>query len=84
MNLLYIDSHNIIRTLSTSTETINIIISITKVEIQKAYVSKLSCRYTNKFLKCHKVLGLTCIKNTAKQDMPNQLTTRLCILNLVK
>ena len=30
--------------------------------------------YMNRALKCHNVLGLTCIKKTAKQLMPHQLT----------
>jgi hypothetical protein len=38
----------------------------------------------NKFLKCHNVLGLTCIKKTAKQEIPHQLINLFCSLIFVK
>lgn len=51
---------------------------------QKIATEQWLCKYMNRALKCHNVLGLTCIKKTAKHEIPHQLINLFCSLIFVK
>lgn len=65
-------SHTSILILSTMIDTKNISNNNNRVTIQYMQTDNVLCSQTNISLKCHNVLGLTCIRNTAKQLLPHQ------------
>lgn len=58
--------------------------NITNVTIQKIITGNSACRYINKFLYKNMVLGLACIRKTAKQLIPHQLINLFLNLIFVK
>ena len=77
-------SHTSILILSTMIDTKNISNNNNRVTIQYMQTDNVLCSQTNISLKCHNVLGLTCIRNTAKQLLPHQfINLFFCIFILL-
>ena len=77
-------SHTSILILSTMIDTKNISNNNNRVTIQYVQTDNVLCSQTNISLKCHNVLGLTCIRKTAKQLLPHQfINLFFCIFILL-